>query len=60
MGPKDAARAVEFLKPKVVIPCHYNTFPPIQQDPQQFKQLVESKTSTNCVILDPDQSYNVE
>jgi L-ascorbate metabolism protein UlaG (beta-lactamase superfamily) len=60
MGPKDAARAVEFLKPKVVIPCHYNTFPPIQQDPQHFKQLVESKTSTKCVVLDPGQSYNVE
>jgi L-ascorbate metabolism protein UlaG (beta-lactamase superfamily) len=60
MGPKDAARAVEFLKPKVVIPCHYNTFPPIQQAPQDFKQLVESKTSTKCVILDPGQSYTVE
>jgi L-ascorbate metabolism protein UlaG (beta-lactamase superfamily) len=60
MGPKDAARAVEFLKPKVVIPCHYNTFPPIQQNAQEFKQLVESKTSAKCVILDPGQSYTVE
>jgi L-ascorbate metabolism protein UlaG (beta-lactamase superfamily) len=60
MGPKDAARAVEFLKPKVVIPCHYNTFPPIQQAPQDFKQLVESKTSAKCVILDPGQSHTVE
>jgi L-ascorbate metabolism protein UlaG (beta-lactamase superfamily) len=60
MGPKDAARAVEFLKPKVVIPCHYNTFPPIQQNGQDFKQLVESKTPAKCVILDPGQSYTIE
>ena len=34
MGPEDAAYAVELLKPKLVVPIHYNTFPPIKQDPQ--------------------------
>lgn len=42
MGPEDAATAVEFLKPKTVVPIHYNTFPYIQQDPQQFVDLVHS------------------
>lgn len=41
MGPDDAAYAVSLLKPKIVVPIHYNTFPPIAQDPQQFAQLVE-------------------
>lgn len=36
MGPVDAATAVEFLKPKLVIPMHYNTFPTIEQDPEDF------------------------
>ncbi len=36
MGPDDAVRAVEFIDPSVVIPIHYNTFPPIQQDPAEF------------------------
>ena len=27
MGPEDAAYATELLKPKVVVPIHYNTFP---------------------------------
>lgn len=40
MGPEDAARAVEFLKPKEVIPIHYNTFPVIEQDPQEFAKMV--------------------
>lgn len=41
MGPEDAAYAVSLLKPKTVIPIHYNTFPPIQQDPNEFVKLVK-------------------
>ncbi|WP_342472194.1 metal-dependent hydrolase [Metasolibacillus sp. FSL H7-0170] len=41
MGPEDAAYAVSLLKPKIVVPIHYNTFPPIAQDPQHFANLVE-------------------
>ncbi len=42
MGPEDAARAVEFLKPKEVIPIHYNTFPVIAQDPHAFAEKVKT------------------
>lgn len=42
MGPEDAATAVEFLKPKTVVPIHYNTFPYIKQNPQDFVDLVHS------------------
>lgn len=42
MGPEDAAYAVQLLKPQIVVPVHYNTFPPIKQDPQIFKSLVET------------------
>lgn len=41
MGPEDAAYAVSLLKPKIVVPVHYNTFPPIEQDPADFTKLVE-------------------
>ena len=30
MGPEDAAYAVSLIKPKIVVPIHYNTFPPIE------------------------------
>jgi len=40
MGPADAATAVEFLKPKLAIPMHYNTFPEIKQDPADFEDKV--------------------
>ncbi len=41
MGPEDAAYAVELLKPKSVVPIHYNTFPVIKQDPTVFAELVK-------------------
>lgn len=59
MGPKDAVRAVKFLRPKVVIPCHYNTFPPIEQDPNEFKAQVEEHTSAKCVVLEPGESWDI-
>ncbi|WP_108671277.1 metal-dependent hydrolase [Peribacillus acanthi] len=40
MGPEDAALAVEFLNPKTAVPIHYNTFPPIKQDPHQFVDML--------------------
>ena len=41
MGPEDAAYAVTLLNPKTVVPIHYNTFPPIKQDPNHFASLVK-------------------
>jgi L-ascorbate metabolism protein UlaG (beta-lactamase superfamily) len=58
MGPADAVRAVLFLEPKYVIPCHYNTFPPIKQDANQFKQMVEEQTSARCLPLQPGESHD--
>jgi len=59
MGPADALRAVEFLHPKVVIPMHYNTFPLIKQDAPAWKSLVEEKTDSRVIILQPGESYTI-
>ncbi len=45
MGPRDAARAVGFLKAKRAIPMHYNTFDLIKVDPQEFARAVEPGTA---------------
>ncbi len=55
MGIEDAAKAVEFLKPKKVVPIHYNTFPVINQDPQKFVKVVKS---SQVVILKPGESVD--
>ena len=59
MGPADALRAVEFLHPKVVVPIHYNTFPPIQQDPYAWAKLVEEKTTTKVQVMSPGESLTI-
>lgn len=53
MGPSDAVVAAEFLKPKVVVPMHYNTNELIRQDPQQFKAAVEGKGIARVEVMDP-------
>jgi L-ascorbate metabolism protein UlaG (beta-lactamase superfamily) len=50
MGPTDALRATRLLKPNVVIPCHYNTFPLIEQDATAFKTGVEAATDATVVL----------
>ncbi|MCK6603913.1 MAG: metal-dependent hydrolase [Ignavibacteriaceae bacterium] len=41
MGIDDAVKAVELASPEVAVPIHYNTFPMINQDPEEFKSKVE-------------------
>ncbi|PLR82330.1 metal-dependent hydrolase [Bacillus sp. V33-4] len=43
MGPEDAAYAAKLLDPKLVVPIHYNTFPPIKQDPERFIGMLEGQ-----------------
>lgn len=40
MGPKEAAKALELLNCKTVVPIHYKTFPALKQDAQEFKDIV--------------------
>jgi len=53
MGPEDALKAVEFLKPKTVVPMHYNTFDLIKQDPKAFAARVKG---SQAVVLEPGKS----
>jgi L-ascorbate metabolism protein UlaG (beta-lactamase superfamily) len=54
----DAVTAVEFVDPKLVIPIHYDTFPPIETDAQAFKADVESQTGASCVVLAPGETHS--
>ncbi|SCY40576.1 metal-dependent hydrolase [Alkaliphilus peptidifermentans] len=40
MDIEDAIEAVKFIRPKVTIPMHYNTFPIISAEPLNFKEKV--------------------
>jgi L-ascorbate metabolism protein UlaG (beta-lactamase superfamily) len=57
MDQDDAVTAAELLDADTVIPMHYDTFPPVEADPERFKAEVESRTSSEVVILRPGESY---
>jgi len=54
----DAVDAADLVGARTVIPCHYNTFPPIEADAQAFKADVESATSAGVVVLDPGETHS--
>jgi L-ascorbate metabolism protein UlaG (beta-lactamase superfamily) len=58
MDRHDAVDAAAFVGAKTVIPCHYNTFPPIETDAEAFKVDVESATSSKVVILEPGETHS--
>lgn len=59
MGPADAVKAVDMIRPKLAIPMHFNTFPAIKQDPVKFKRSVEELDLCRVVILEPGQSFEL-
>jgi L-ascorbate metabolism protein UlaG (beta-lactamase superfamily) len=59
MGPDDALIALDYLKPRVVIPCHYNTWPLIAQDGQAWAERVRQQTNAEPVILEVGGSYHL-
>lgn len=59
MDREDAVVAAKFIGAGTVIPCHYNTFPPIETDAGAFKADVESQTSSKVVVLEPNETHEV-
>jgi L-ascorbate metabolism protein UlaG (beta-lactamase superfamily) len=53
----DAVVAAEFVGADTVIPCHYDTFPPIETDAQAFKADVEHAGASGVVILEPGETH---
>lgn len=56
----EAVEAVKMLKCSNVIPMHYNTFPPVEADPEVFKKKVEEATDTRVIILKPGQTTSLK
>jgi L-ascorbate metabolism protein UlaG (beta-lactamase superfamily) len=56
----DAVTAVEFVNPSEVIPCHYDTFPPIETDSQAFKSDVQNAGFSQVVLLEPGGTHKVK
>ena len=59
MGPEDSIRAINWIKPKQVLPAHYNTWPPIEQDAGAWAASVSSNTDSEAIVLTPGQSHSI-
>jgi L-ascorbate metabolism protein UlaG (beta-lactamase superfamily) len=51
MGPMQAAVAVDWLDVEYALPMHYDTFPPIEQDPETFRREVAATGSDAQVVV---------
>ena len=60
MGVEEAVHASQLLRPKVVIPMHYNTFPLIAQDVGEFLHLLQRRVpESSGKALRPGESYEI-
>lgn len=59
MDPRQAAMATGLINPKIAIPMHYGTWPPIEQDPKEFERLAKKSSKAKIVILKPGEHLEV-
>ncbi|HZG49976.1 MAG TPA: metal-dependent hydrolase [Thermoleophilaceae bacterium] len=59
MDRHDAVTACELIGARTVIPCHYDTFPPIETDAEAFKAEVEGRTRSSVELLEPGGSLTL-
>ncbi|MFC4356328.1 metal-dependent hydrolase [Halobium salinum] len=60
MGPWQAAIAVDWLNVDHAFPMHYDTFPPIEQDPQDFAKEVDAAgAGAEVHVLDGDETFEL-
>lgn len=60
MGLDDSIKAIQMLRPRYVIPMHYNTFPGIVQDGGKWAELVNRETDAQPIVLDPGGRFTVD
>src|SRR5918997_6655637 len=58
MDRHDGVGAPGLVGAGTVIPCHYDTFPPIETDTDAFKSDVESSTSSKVEVLQPGETFS--
>ena len=59
MGPEDSLRAIQMLQPRAVVPCHYNTWPLIEQDADAWAGQVRNGTTSIPVVLEPGTTHTL-
>lgn len=53
MGPLEAAKAIELLRPKKIIPMHYGTFPVLRGSPEELRKLIPDELNSALLSMKP-------
>ena len=59
MGPEDSIEAINLINPRQVLPTHFNTWPPIEQDASDWAEMVKAKTGAHPVVLKPGDTHEI-
>ncbi len=59
MGPGDSVEAAKLLNPRLVAPCHYNTWPPIEQDAESWAKQVRQHTAAEPIVPIVGQAFSL-
>jgi L-ascorbate metabolism protein UlaG (beta-lactamase superfamily) len=55
----DGVEAARLIGADLVIPCHYDTFPPIETDAQAFKSDVQNAGFSEVLVLNPGDTHTI-
>lgn len=58
MGAKGAALAADLLKPQVILPCHYQTFPLLAQSAEPFRQALSPLLRPRLLSPKPGEQFS--
>lgn len=59
MGPEESLEAIKLIDPARVLPAHYGTWPPIEQDAQAWAERVRQETSAEPIVLEVDETVEI-
>ncbi|HEY80957.1 MAG TPA: metal-dependent hydrolase [Anaerolineae bacterium] len=59
MGPDDAIKAAQLIKPVTVLPIHYNTWPYIEIDIDALKKRMIKEADVGVAVLQPEETFIV-
>lgn len=59
MGVQDCLHAIKHIAPRLVIPSHYDTWPPIEQDAEHWATQVRSETDAKPVVLKIGEAHSI-
>lgn len=59
MGIDDSIAATKLIEPRLVLPTHYGTWPPIEQDAQAWAERIAGETNAKPVVLEVGGSVDL-